>query len=65
MSAKTRRAAVRALLGATALSLLATAASAQTFSRVVSFGDSLTDNGNFFKFSLLTKGVGSPPAPYF
>ena len=36
----------------------ASPAEAQSYSRVISFGDSLTDNGNLFAIS------GQPPAPY-
>lgn len=36
-----------------------TLADAQQFSRIISFGDSLTDNGNLFA------AAGTPPAPYY
>jgi outer membrane lipase/esterase len=45
-------------VGAFALAMGATAASAQSYNRLVSFGDSLSDNGNLFAVT------GSPPAPY-
>ena len=48
----------RALAGAALLSLIATAASAQTFTRLVVFGDSLSDNGN-----LATATNNAPGAP--
>ncbi|MBW8735323.1 MAG: autotransporter domain-containing esterase, partial [Asticcacaulis sp.] len=38
--------------------LLPLAAHAQTFNRLVSFGDSLSDNGNLYT------ATGNPPAPY-
>ncbi len=38
--------------------LIAAGAHAQSYSRLVSFGDSLSDNGNLFA------ATGSPPAPY-
>ena len=38
--------------------IFAAGAQAQTYTRLVSFGDSLTDNGNTFGLT------GSPPAPY-
>ncbi len=44
--------------GALALALGATAASAQSYGRLVTFGDSLSDNGNLFSTT------GQPPAPY-
>lgn len=39
--------------------LAALPASAQTFDRVITFGDSLSDNGNVFN------ATGTPPPPYF
>ena len=48
-----------ALLGATALALVATPASAQRITRIVAFGDSYVDDGNAFQLA------GIPfPAPY-
>jgi len=48
---------ISALAAALALSMASTGAQAQTFNRLISFGDSLTDNGNLFaKFGL-------PPSP--
>ena len=41
------------------VALLPTLASAQTFTRMITFGDSLSDNGNLFAVA------GTPPAPYF
>ena len=49
-----------ALLATAAMLLPMTAAHAQTYSRLVSFGDSLSDNGNLY---LATSGT-QPPAPY-
>jgi outer membrane lipase/esterase len=46
------------LLAFAALTALPVMANAQTYDRMVSFGDSLTDNGNLFLVS------GQPPAPY-
>lgn len=46
------------LASAASLLALATAANAQTYTRLVSFGDSLTDNGNLYT------ATGQPPAPY-
>ena len=43
---------------ALACALAPTGLSAQTYQRVISFGDSLTDNGNLFSIT------GQPPAPY-
>jgi len=43
---------------ASVLALCAGAAQAQSYSRLVSFGDSLTDNGNLYT------ATGQPPAPY-
>jgi outer membrane lipase/esterase len=43
---------------AVALAVTTTAASAQSYSRLVTFGDSLSDNGNLFATT------GQPPAPY-
>ena len=39
--------------------LLPSLASAQTYNRMITFGDSLSDNGNLFTVA------GTPPAPYF
>ncbi|RZJ00047.1 MAG: autotransporter domain-containing protein [Brevundimonas sp.] len=58
MSRFLRNAAVAALSVA-ALGAVSTAAQAQTYNRLVVFGDSLSDNGNLFAIS------GQPPAPYF
>lgn len=46
------------LASAAALSVSAGAASAQSYSRIISFGDSLSDNGN------LHATTGQPPLPY-
>ncbi|HWU50700.1 MAG TPA: SGNH/GDSL hydrolase family protein [Asticcacaulis sp.] len=46
------------LLASTALFAFAAGASAQSYDRLVSFGDSLTDNGNLYT------ATGQPPAPY-
>lgn len=48
-------------LAVAALGATAGAASAQSYSRLVVFGDSLSDNGNLFAAS----GGTQPPAPYF
>jgi len=61
MSRFLRGAAVAALTLA-ASAALATAASAQSYSRLVVFGDSLSDNGNLF---LATGGTQPPSPPYF
>jgi outer membrane lipase/esterase len=60
MSRFLRHAALAALTVAAAGSL-ASAASAQSYSRLVVFGDSLSDNGNLFAAT----GGASPTAPYF
>jgi len=39
--------------------LMPSLADAQSFSRIITFGDSLSDNGNLFSLA------GTPPAPYF
>jgi outer membrane lipase/esterase len=46
------------LAAASALAITAASASAQTYSRLVTFGDSLSDNGNLFATT------GQPPFPY-
>ena len=51
----------RSSLAAAALIALAQTASAGTYDRVFAFGDSLTDNGNFFAAT----GGAFPPPPYF
>ena len=51
----------RSSLAAAALIALAQTASAGTYDRVFAFGDSLTDNGNFFAAT----GGTYPPPPYF
>ena len=51
----------RSSLAATALLALIQTASASAFDRVFAFGDSLTDNGNFFAAT----GGTYPPPPYF
>lgn len=61
MSRFLRGAAVAALTLA-ASAALATAASAQSYGRLVVFGDSLSDNGNLF---LATGGTQPPSPPYF
>jgi outer membrane lipase/esterase len=53
------RGAALAALTLAASATLAGAASAQSYSRLVVFGDSLSDNGNLFALA------GQPPAPYF
>ncbi|MFC5345380.1 autotransporter domain-containing protein [Brevundimonas staleyi] len=53
------RGAALAALTLAAASAAAGSASAQTYNRLVVFGDSLSDNGNLFA------SVGQPPAPYF
>ncbi|AQR62313.1 autotransporter domain-containing esterase [Brevundimonas sp. LM2] len=53
------RGAALAALTLAASASLAGAASAQSYNRLVVFGDSLSDNGNLFAIS------GQPPAPYF
>lgn len=58
MSRYLRGAALAALTLAAACAA-AGSASAQTYNRLVVFGDSLSDNGNLFA------AVGQPPAPYF
>lgn len=58
MSRFLRNAAVAALTIA-AFGAVAGTASAQSYNRLVVFGDSLSDNGNLFAVS------GQPPAPYF
>ncbi len=49
-----------ALLASVAVLLPVAAAHAQTYSRLVSFGDSLSDNGNLYTAT----GGTQPPAPY-
>lgn len=53
------RTACAAALAAAAMGAVTSAAQAQTYNRLVVFGDSLSDNGNLFAIS------GQPPAPYF
>jgi outer membrane lipase/esterase len=56
-----KRSSIRTLkvsLAAMAALLLTHGAQAQTYGRLVSFGDSLSDNGNLFA------NTGQPPAPY-
>jgi outer membrane lipase/esterase len=60
MSRFLRHAALAALTVAAA-GTIASAASAQSYSRLVVFGDSLSDNGNLFAAT----GGASPGAPYF
>ena len=60
MSRFLRHAALAALTVA-AVGGVASAASAQSYSRLVVFGDSLSDNGNLFAAT----GGASPTAPYF
>ena len=60
MSRFLRHAALAALTVA-AVGGIASAASAQSYSRLVVFGDSLSDNGNLFAAT----GGASPTAPYF
>jgi outer membrane lipase/esterase len=60
MSRFLRNAALAALTVAAA-GAFASAASAQSYSRLVVFGDSLSDNGNLFAAT----GGASPTAPYF
>lgn len=55
---KFHRGAAIAVLAAAATLVAASGASAQTYNRLVVFGDSLSDNGNLFAVS------GQPPAPY-
>jgi outer membrane lipase/esterase len=49
----------KSLLAAMLVSSVSSIAMAQTYSNVISFGDSLTDNGNLFGLT------GNPPPPYF
>ena len=49
---------LRLVFLASAAMLLPLSAHAQTFNRLVSFGDSLSDNGNLYT------ATGNPPAPY-
>lgn len=56
-----RGAASCALMAAAALVALPQTAGAQTYSRLVVFGDSLSDNGNLFAFT----GGTQPPAPFY
>lgn len=51
---------IRLALLVSAATLLPLAANAQTFNRLVSFGDSLSDNGNLYTAT----GGAQPPAPY-
>ncbi len=60
MSRYLRGAALAALTVAAACAVTSTA-SAQTYNRLVVFGDSLSDNGNLFAAT----GGTQPPAPYF
>ncbi len=60
MSRFMRNAAVAALTLAAGVALAGTA-SAQSYSRLVVFGDSLSDNGNLFLFT----GGTQPPAPFY
>lgn len=53
------RTACAAALAVAAFGAATSAAQAQTYNRLVVFGDSLSDNGNLFAIS------GQPPAPYF
>ena len=53
------RTACAAALAVAAMGAVTSAAQAQTYNRLVVFGDSLSDNGNLFAIS------GQPPAPYF
>jgi outer membrane lipase/esterase len=53
------RTACAAALAVAAMGAVASAAQAQTYNRLVVFGDSLSDNGNLFALT------GQPPAPYF
>lgn len=45
--------------------MLPTKASSAIFSQIYVFGDSLADNGNFFRLTQETFNIGIPPAPYF
>ena len=53
------RTACAAALAVVAFGTVTSTAQAQTYNRLVVFGDSLSDNGNLFAVS------GQPPAPYF
>ncbi len=59
---RTLRLSLLAAASATACIAAASAASAQTYSRVVVFGDSLQDNGNLFR---ATNRTQPPSPPYF
>lgn len=56
------RQAASAALAVAAFGAVATAAQAQTYNRLVVFGDSLSDNGNLFA---VTAGTNPPSPPYF
>ncbi|MDP8917133.1 MAG: SGNH/GDSL hydrolase family protein [Pseudomonadota bacterium] len=58
MKLKTSAAAAALIAGA----LLAHSASAQTYGRLIAFGDSLSDSGNTFRAS---RGTNPPSPPYF
>ncbi len=56
------RTACAAALAVAAMGAITSAAQAQTYNRLVVFGDSLSDNGNL---TVPFGGVGAPPPPYF
>ena len=53
-----------ALTASAATLLFAASAHAQSYDRLVSFGDSLSDNGNLYTATLSAPGGPTPPAPY-
>ena len=60
---------LKALVCAAAMGFCGAAAAGQSYSSVIAFGDSLSDNGNYYRLidslTPLDPGDGSPPLPYF